>query len=67
MSKKKSGINYSKTAPARARRASALQMKEAQLKSGKKVTKGKNGTLVPLEDKDIVRIKTEIKTLKERI
>jgi hypothetical protein len=68
MSRKKNGVNYSRTAPVRNRRANVIKMREDQLELGKKATKveGKD-IIVPLEEKDIVRIKTEIKTLKARI
>lgn len=68
MSKKKSGVNYSKTSPVIGRRTRVIEMREAQLKLGSKAIKidGKD-TTAPLEEKDITRIKNEVKTLKARV
>jgi hypothetical protein len=68
MSRKKSGVNYSKTAPATSRRERALALLEAQLKSGVKTIKieGKDTTL-PLEEKDNLRIKKEMANIKVKI
>jgi hypothetical protein len=68
MSKKKSGVNYSKTAPVISRRERVIELLEAQLKSGVKAIKIDGvDTTAPLEEKDINRIKGEVKTLKARI
>lgn len=68
MSRKKSGVNFSKSVLSRERRRSALTRLENQLKSGVKTKKidGINQT-VDLSPKDISRIEKEILTLKERI
>lgn len=68
MSSKKSGVNYSKTIPMRNRREAVIERYEAQLKSGvKPVKKDNSGLTTPLTEKDITRIKSEIKTLKSRV
>jgi len=66
MSKKASGINYSKTAPARSRRERVIQMLKGQLKVGTKRTK-KSDEVVPLLDKDVERIKKELSILDKRV
>jgi len=68
MSKKKSGVNYSKTAPVVSRRERVIELLEAQLKSGVKAIKIEGvDTTTPLGEKDINRIKSEVKTLKVRL
>ena len=68
MSKKISGVNYSKTAPVISRRTRVIELLEAQLKSGLKAIKIEGvDTTTPLEEKDINRIKNEVKTLKARV
>ena len=68
MSKKKSGINYSKAVPVRSRRSRVIKVLEGQLKSGLKTEKKRtDGHKIPLTEKDIKRIEKEVTTLKERV
>lgn len=77
MSKKHSGVNYSKHLNAIKRRKSVIDRLENQLKLGTKPAKYedegilnlalKTNIQVPLEEKDIKRIKKELSTLKERV
>ena len=51
-----------------ARRVSVIERLEKQLKSELKMEKGRtDGHKIPLTDKDIIRIKKEIETLKKRV
>lgn len=68
MSRKTNGVNYGKTVPQKGRRRNVIERLETQLKSELKMEKGRtDGHKIPLTDSDIVRIKREIATLKERI
>lgn len=62
----KSGVKGA-TVPQVSRKRRALDMLEQQLKDGTKTKKGTFDEKIPLTEKDIKRIKKEIKTLKERI
>jgi len=73
MSKKHNGVNYSMTAKSQARRRKAIERLEAQLKSNGKTVMYINGNdnnkliTVPLTEKDIARINSELATLKTRV
>jgi hypothetical protein len=72
MSKKTNGVNYSMKMPIRSRRQSALNLLQNQLTSGLKPKRDENNKTsltetVPLEQKDIERIKKEMLLLKSRI
>lgn len=49
------------------RRTSAMDAMVVQLKSGVKTKKGTHDEKIPLTDKDVKRLETEIGILKERI
>jgi hypothetical protein len=66
MSRKKNGINWSKTVPAKSRRARAIERLENQLKEGTKTSK-EGDKKVPLNEKDTNRINREIEILTKRI
>ena len=66
MSRKKNGINWSKTAPAKSRRVRVLDQLNYQLKDSTKTSKEDNKK-IPLTDKDIKRINNEIEILYKRI
>lgn len=63
--KKVNGVNYSKSVAARSRRERVIGMLKKQLEKNTKVLK--TGEIVPLTEKDIKRIFTEIDTLKNRV
>jgi hypothetical protein len=66
MSNKANGVNWSKKASAKQRRVNVIARLEKQLLEGKKINKvGK--ALIPLLDKDIIRINKELSTLKQRV
>jgi hypothetical protein len=68
MSKKTNGVNHSMRVPVKSRRARVLEKLEAQLLRGDKTEKlGKTSHKVPLTEKDIKRINSEIATLKKRV
>lgn len=67
MSKKTNGVNYGKTVNKTIRRKKVIDVLEHQLKTGVKTQKKTSDVKVPLTEKDINRIKKEIKTLKSRI
>ena len=68
MSRKKSGVNYSKTPPVQARRRNVIYRLQNQLLSGVKSKKVEGvDTTVNLSDRDIKRINKEILILKERV
>jgi len=66
MSRKKSGINWSKSAPVKSRRVRVIDLLEKQLKNGTKTSK-ENNEKISLTDKDKSRINKEIETLNKRI
>jgi len=66
MSRKNNGINWSKSAPAKSRRARVIDLLEKQLKSGTKTSK-ENNEKISLTDKDKTRINKEIEILNKRI
>lgn len=63
--KKVNGVNYSKSVAVRSRRERVIGMLKKQLEKNTKVLK--TGEIVPLTEKDIKRIFTEIDTLKNRV
>lgn len=64
MSRKHSGVNYSKTALKQARRREAHNRLTIQLVDG---TKHNDGIITPLTEKDITRIKKEQEILMARM
>lgn len=54
------------TVQQRSRKSRALDMLEAQLKSGVKTEKGTRDNKIPLTESDIKRINKEIEILKKR-
>ena len=66
MSKKQNGA-ISKTTPQQSRRKRALKLLEKQLKSGVKMVKNSFIEKVPLSDKDIKRMNTEIINLQNKL
>ena len=64
MSKKQSGVNYSKAVPKVSRRIRVIELLTEQLRSG---SKHNDGIITDLTEKDVKRIKQEIETLKTRI
>ncbi|MCB1711820.1 MAG: hypothetical protein KDH96_04865 [Candidatus Riesia sp.] len=67
MSKKRNGVNYSKSSPQQNRRRRAIQLLEFQLKKGTKTKKKTFDEQIPLTEKDIKRIKKEIENLKNKL
>lgn len=65
MSKKSSGINYSRSALSQNRRMRVVKMLESQLKRGTKFNKKNEEVL--LTDKNFKRIKAELIILRKRI
>lgn len=64
MSKKHSGVNYSKAAMKQIRRKAAHDRLTIQLADG---TKHSDGIITPLTEKDITRIKKEQVIIKSRL
>lgn len=72
MSKKQNGVNHSMTVECRARRKGVVARLEAQLKQNSKTVMYVNDTekkivTVPLTEKDIARINSELEILKTRL
>lgn len=64
--KKRNGVNWSMTIPAKSRRQRVLPRLQNQLKAGVKPSKENPGEMIPLTEKDIKRINKEVETLKSR-